>query len=851
MRIAVIAVFLLLTPVAAAERVVPPPEPDPPRLIVAGGDGNQPTQPPLTPALPTPVAGRAVSTPTLTGVRWPFPESYDDALHLVNYLDLDDSAAVQDFECGTIGYDGHRGIDVSIADFLEQEKGYWILAVEDGVVRQTFDGNFDRRTVAAVDTPNYVDILHADGTVSRYLHFKKNTVAVRPGDTVKRGQALGQVGSSGFSSAPHLHIEFFDPLTGELYDPYSGSCQSEPSMWESQPDYLLDTPAELIKMGVTLEPVNRENLLAGPRRVVRIEDTGARIVNLWTTVSNFAPTDQFRIVMQPTSGVTWYDFTWSPPASYAWSWWFWNLQLPANTHHGSWRAQVYLNGVLQGEQLFEWLPGAGDVPAPQPIAATIPRGLPFRGEMSAIDGDTPASELRFTPTSQPTNGRLIQHVPGGAAFTYIPESSGSAAVADSFDYEVGDDTLQTSASASVSLTTAAGATNVLTMVGDRESIDVPLSPELQPSDLFTLEAWIRPGRHAHGVRMIVDATDTTRAKGLLLYLTATGVLALRTENLFLFGSSVIPFEQWTHVAATSDGTTARLYVDGVEQASTPWIGPIDWSGVTELYLGGSHWYEDEWAFGFHGQIDELRYYDVARSAGQIQSAMTDCAAYTAAPPSSLVGWWRFDGDASDASTYGNHGTLRDGAAFGSRDGAAPRCATLDTDGDGIDDASDNCPLLANAGQADGDGDGRGDACDICASTADLATDFDDDGIPDACDNCPRIGNTLQADVCADRPADPQLSMTSPTRLTWSADPASSAFEVLRGDRAELEAGAYGDCISSGDPDPADVEFLDPASPAAGAVWFYLVRGLDVSGRFGTAGSDSAARPRRVGYRLCE
>jgi len=34
----------------------------------------------------------------------------------------------------------------------------------------------------------------------------------------------------------------------------------------------------------------------------------------------------------------------------------------------------------------------------------------------------------------------------------------------------------------------------------------------------------------------------------------------------------------------------------------------------------------------------------------------------------------------------------------------------DVDGDGIENVADNCPLVANAGQADGDGDGRGDAC---------------------------------------------------------------------------------------------------------------------------------------------
>lgn len=53
-------------------------------------------------------------------------------------------------------------------------------------------------------------------------------------------------------------------------------------------------------------------------------------------------------------------------------------------------------------------------------------------------------------------------------------------------------------------------------------------------------------------------------------------------------------------------------------------------------------------------------------------------------------------------------------------------AVIDSDNDGIEDANDNCPAVANADQADFDGDGYGDACD---------PDDDNDGVADESDLC--------------------------------------------------------------------------------------------------------------------
>ncbi|HJQ98398.1 MAG TPA: FG-GAP-like repeat-containing protein, partial [Candidatus Polarisedimenticolaceae bacterium] len=74
---------------------------------------------------------------------------------------------------------------------------------------------------------------------------------------------------------------------------------------------------------------------------------------------------------------------------------------------------------------------------------------------------------------------------------------------------------------------------------------------------------------------------------------------------------------------------------------------------------------------------------------------------------------------------------------------------VDSEGDGVKDACDLCPLVADPTQADADGNGVGDACQACA----IGSDLDADGVCGAADNCPAVANVGQADFDADGAGD--------------------------------------------------------------------------------------------------
>jgi hypothetical protein len=161
--------------------------------------------------------------------------------------------------------------------------------------------------------------------------------------------------------------------------------------------------------------------------------------------------------------------------------------------------------------------------------------------------------------------------------------------------------------------------NALSFDGVNDMVSVADSSSLDLGSGMTLSAWVRPATVA-GWRSVLLKEHTGRLV-YALYGSSDSTLpggAVYTGSYHeLQGAAAVPMQHWTHLAASYDGTTMRLYVDGTQVSTQVAPGTITSSGGA-LRLGGNALF-GEW---FNGLIDDVRVYSRALSPGEIQSDMT-------------------------------------------------------------------------------------------------------------------------------------------------------------------------------------------------------------------------------------
>lgn len=103
---------------------------------------------------------------------------------------------------------------------LESDSSYQVPVYSPclGIVRKVTDG-FGDMPIGIVGKPTEANavIIGCDGFNVSLVHFKRGSIVVEEGDTVNIGQEIAEVGNSGYSFGPHLHIAAYktDSLTGK------------------------------------------------------------------------------------------------------------------------------------------------------------------------------------------------------------------------------------------------------------------------------------------------------------------------------------------------------------------------------------------------------------------------------------------------------------------------------------------------------------------------------------------------------------------------------------------------------------------------------------------------------------
>jgi hypothetical protein len=171
--------------------------------------------------------------------------------------------------------------------------------------------------------------------------------------------------------------------------------------------------------------------------------------------------------------------------------------------------------------------------------------------------------------------------------------------------------------------------SAVSLNGTSSYVDVPALGTFYKTG-FTYEAWVKK-QSSRGDAAIVGTWIGTQGGGPMLWvdhLTGHYRLTFGTTFANYLDSGVAPaVGQWQHVAATWDGSVARIYVDGVQTASETYTGnPGD---ATTWRIGA---YGSPAGGFFDGSIDNVRIYDHALTASEIQTDMATRVAPESTPP---------------------------------------------------------------------------------------------------------------------------------------------------------------------------------------------------------------------------
>jgi len=257
----------------------------------------------------TAMVGDARSAGSAPSLQLPVDCVIGETCFVQFHVDLAPGKPIQDFACGVLTYDEHKGTDFRLPDYAAMRAGVDVLAAADGVVRAVRDGepeiSVDERgqeSLEGKDAGNAVVISHSDGWETQYSHLMKGSLAVKPGDVVVAGQRLGKIGLSGNSNFPHL--DFAVRLGEAAIDPYVGptpgqDCRAKRApLWNAETLALLSyQPTGVLLSGFAVGKPDKARVRDGAERALSFS-TDAPALTFYADVYGLRAGDieEFRLI---------------------------------------------------------------------------------------------------------------------------------------------------------------------------------------------------------------------------------------------------------------------------------------------------------------------------------------------------------------------------------------------------------------------------------------------------------------------------------------------------------------------------------------------------------------------------
>jgi hypothetical protein len=273
----------------------------------------------------------------------PIAGKYLEDYFIVNYFDHSKDSIVIDYNCLKKTYKSNLGTDFIIKSFKAMDDSIPVLAANDGIVVLLIDSLFDRNMdLTEKGLGNYICISHPSKYFAYYANLRKNSARVQLGSSVKRGDTIAFVGSSGYSSDPRLHFELWKdnlPL-----DPFMGNCNKiTKSLWLTDLIYKND----LFVFDKGFSNANLDLVQLKERTGVKdkfiFKDT---TITFWTLLSGIKKDDKIKVEWLNSNNDLFYSAESISDTSSNYYYWWSSIPFPKNDSNGVWTLKYYINNNI-------------------------------------------------------------------------------------------------------------------------------------------------------------------------------------------------------------------------------------------------------------------------------------------------------------------------------------------------------------------------------------------------------------------------------------------------------------------------------------------------------------------------